>query len=170
MTQDIQLNYPSGNRMIIKVCCQHTRFFIICRVLERGKIMDIHIPWNNHYTSGVLAASPLDPRTSGDQTIHLRLALSHTTFLQVFLHKAVGRLISNSAYRTGSEHMSLTKQFLGVLMGPGLVITREVQVNIRNLVTFKPQKHLKGDIKAIFFIQGMAIGTFFIGQVSPAAY
>ena len=53
-------------------------------------------------------------------------------------------------------------------MGIGLIITREVQIDIRLFITFKSQKCLKRYVISVFFQRRSAFGTDSIRQIPPA--
>ena len=54
-------------------------------------------------------------------------------------------------------------------VGPRLVLTGKIQVDIRHLAAAKPQKGLKGDVKSVFFILLAAHRTNFVRHIRAAA-
>ena len=50
----------------------------------------------------------------------------------------------------------------------GLVLTAEVEVNIRHLIPLEPQKDFKGDVKTVFYHRLPAAWTILIRQVKTS--
>ena len=53
---------------------------------------------------------------------------------QILFDVAVGGLVLNAGHRARLEHIGLAEQLLGVAVDVGLILAREVQVDIRLLV------------------------------------
>ena len=123
--------------MIIKMCRNSFRVQIICRMLQRGKEMHIHITGHYHDASRMLACGTLYPLTACRHMANKGLPLGLSFFLIVFLHKAIGGFICHCSNRAGSEYIVLAKKLLCVLMSHRLIFTREVQINIWYFVAIK---------------------------------
>ena len=57
--------------------------------------------------------------------------------LCIFLYIPKRSLICNSTYRTSLKYIVTTEQFFCVLMSLRLVVAREIQIDIWNLIAFK---------------------------------
>ena len=65
--------------------------------------------------------------------------------------------------------MGLTKELKGILVGAGLVLAGEIQVDIWDLVAAEPQEGLERDVEAVLDIFCPANGTDSVRHVHSAA-
>ena len=65
--------------------------------------------------------------------------------------------------------MAFAEQLKGVLVGLGLVLAGEVQVDVRHLGAAVAQEGLEGDVEPVLVHGCAAVGTGFVGQVCAAA-
>ena len=61
MSQDIELEDVLIDIVEVKVSGLPFSCHIICRILDRSKVIDIHIVWNNNDSPWVLTGRPFDP-------------------------------------------------------------------------------------------------------------
>ena len=99
----------------------------------------------------VLARGPADADAALHNAVDLAVALGLSMFLVIIFHVAVGRLIRQGADGARPEGLSFSENDFRVIVGLALVLSGEIQVDIRLLVSLKSQEGLKGDIKAILF-------------------
>ena len=69
--------------------------------------------------------------------------------LCIFLYIPKRSLICNGTNSTGLKYIITAEQFFRVLMGLRLVIAREVQINIWNLIAFETKENSKWNVMAI---------------------
>ena len=141
----------------------------VCRVLHRAEILHILVVRDHHQAAGVLARGTADAHAAQGQAVFLRPAGHDAVFLQILLHKAVGRLFRQSTDGTRTEYLGLTEHFNGVTVSPGLIFAGEVQVDIRHLAAAEAQEGLKGDVKAVLDVLRTADGTDLIRHIRAAA-
>ena len=65
--------------------------------------------------------------------------------------------------------MALPEECKGILVGVGLVLPGEVQVDVRDLLAAVAQEGLKGDVETVLHIGRPAHGAHLVGHVRPAA-
>ncbi len=70
-------------------------------------------------------------------------------FLKIILYIAEGGFVCQRGDGSRPERLSRPENHFRVLVGLGLVFPGKIQVNIRLLVSFKPKKSLKGNVKSI---------------------
>ena len=68
MAQLIQLADGVMNRMEIEVSRDVIGVLIVCGMLHRAEVVDLHSSWHNHHAAGMLAGSALDAGTSRRQS------------------------------------------------------------------------------------------------------
>ena len=169
MAQNIQLYQTAADGMIIKMGGNGFRGQIICRMLQRGKEMYIHIPRHYHDTRWMLTCGTLYSLTACRHMANKGLPLGLSLFLIVFLHKAIGSLIRHRSNRACSEYIVLAKKLLCVFMCHRLIFTREVQINIWYFIAIKAQEHRKRNFVTILQHIGTTHRTFLIWQIIAAA-
>ena len=116
---------------------------IICRVLNGTEVIDIVCPRYNNHSAGVLTCCTLDARTADCKALFLCLMHCKSTFLCVLFDKSYCCFFCNGCDCTSLEHVILSEQFFSVAVRFGLILTAEVKVNIRNLVTLEAQEGFK---------------------------
>ena len=131
--------------------------------------MHIHITGHYHNTSRMLSCGALNSITANGHLINVGLPLGLPLFLKVFSHKAIGGFLRHSTNGTGTEYIILTEKLLSVLMSHWLVFTREIKVNIRNLITIKAQEYGKWNLVAILYHISTANRTVLIRQIIATA-
>ncbi len=124
---------------------------IVCRVLHRGKRINLLPQRKDDNSARVLSCRPLHPHTAGNQAVNLTGTLSLAALLKVFFNIAVSRLIRQRTHGSRPERLPFSKDNFGVIVGLTLVFAGEIQVNIRFLIAFKAQKRFKRNVKSLFF-------------------
>ena len=87
--------------------------------------------------------------TSGSDTVDLAGPLMNATFFKIILHITESSLIRQGCNGSGTESLSCAEDNLRVFMRLGLVLTGEVQVDIRLLISLESQERLERNIEAI---------------------
>ena len=155
--------------MIVKVGGDDTAIHIIGRMLYRREKMHIHIARHYHDASWMLASGTLDSHAALSQTIYIGNMFSLSFFFEEFFHIAKSCLICHSLDRTGLINIILAKENLRIFMCHRLIDTREVQVDIRHLVSIKTKENCKRNIMTILHHFGPANWAILIRQIIATA-
>ena len=145
------------------------RVGVVSRVLHRAEIIDFLVAGDDHHAAGMLSGGALDIGTAQRQPFFFRPGHLLFPLFQVLEHKAVSGFFRHGTHSAGLEHMALAEQLKGVAVGLSLVLTREVQVNIRDLGAAVAQKGFKGDVEAVLVQLRAADRAGPVGQVRSAA-
>ena len=157
----------AGNDMTIFI---FQVFFIGC-ILKGREIVDIHVARTYHNARRMLTGGSLHPGHSGSQLFNENIIKGEAPVFCIFLYKSIGRLILDACNGTGSEYIVPSEKFFRVFMGHTLVIAgREIEVDIRYLVSIEPKEYGKGDIMTVLAQRRSALRAFLVRQVESAAY
>ncbi|CRF29628.1 Uncharacterised protein [Streptococcus pneumoniae] len=138
---------------------------IICWILDRRKIVDIHIVRNNNDSPRVLACCPLDTRRSLSEAFYFCITIKLAIISLVTLDKSIGSLGSYRTNRSRTEGIFFTKDITHIQVGARLIFSREVQVNIRNLIPIKTKEGLKRNILSVFTEFVTTVWTVLMGHI-----
>ena len=169
VSEDIQFQEVMVNGVIIKMSCNDPALHIVCRVLDRRELIDVMPVGKYDNTSRMLSCTAPDTRAPFCDTLNLTLSLSLFMILVIILHKAICRLIRKRTDRPCLKCMTLSKQHLCIFMGFRLIITGEIQVDIRLFITLESEESLKGDIESRFYKRFPAHRTVLIRHIEAAA-
>ena len=148
VSQNVKLQQVMVNGMIVKVSGNGIRGHIVGGMLYRRKRIDI-LPQGQHYdTAGVLSGTAPYSHTSRHDAVNLAVSLVFSPFFKVVLHISECRLIRQRRYGSRAEGLSRAKDNLRIFMSLGLILSGEVQVDIRLLVSLEAKEGLEGDVKA----------------------
>ena len=134
-------------------------------MLNRCKVMHIHIARTNHDTTRMLACRIFYICKSFCEMLKESTTSLNISKLCIFLYIPKRSLIRDGTNGTGLKYIISAKQFFRVLMSLCLVITREVQINIRNLIAFETKENSKWNIMAICLQWMTAIRTVTTRQI-----
>ena len=124
--------------MEIKVRCFPCCIRVISRILNRCKIMNIHIQWNNNDSSWMLSSRSFYAFTTFGQIYTLRLIKRLALhFLLISLYITICRFFLYRTYSTRSKYVIISKYLFCVGMRIRLIFTRKVQIDIGNFISFK---------------------------------
>ena len=169
VSQDIQLQQVVVDGVIVKVGRDNAALHIIGRMLDRGELIDIVAVGKHDDTARMLSCTSPDPGTSHRDTLDLTAPFSLLVFFVVILHEPIGSLIRQSSDGSRLEGMSFAEKYLCIFMSLRLVISREVQVDIRLLISLKSEECLKWDIKTRLDQSLPAHRTLLIRHIIPAS-
>ena len=150
MSQDIELEDVLIDIVEVKVGGLPFSCHIICRILDRSKVIDIHIVWNNNDSPRVLTGRPFDPSCAKSQALDLGIPVVLAIVPLITLDKAVGSLSCDRTYRSCPEGIFFPKDIPDIQVGTRLVFPREVQIDIGYLVPIETKEGFKRNILAIF--------------------
>ena len=148
MSQNIQLQQVMVDGMVVKVCGYGIRGHIIRRMLYRGEGVNILPQRQYNNTAGMLTSTSPHSGTSGSDTVDLAGPLMNATFFKIILHITESGLVRQGCNGSGTESLSCAEDNLRVFMRLGLVITGEIQVDIRLLVSLETKERLERNIKS----------------------
>ena len=147
------------------MCCDYIRCHIICRVLHRGKGINIFAVRKNDNPSRVLSRTSSDSRTPFHNSLNLTFSLSAVSLLIIIFHKTICRLICKSTDCSRTESLACSENHFRIFMSITLIIAREIQVDIRLFIPLKSKKRLKRNIKPVFCKGFPTYRTFFIRHI-----
>ena len=149
----------------------------------------------NYHTTRMLPRGSPDTGTSQGQTLHLasslcdrcillsvllrgllihsgRLGLRHEillgVILEVIIHISKCCLFRNTTYGSRLECLALTEEYLGVCMCLRLILTREVQIDIRLLVSVESKECLEWYIVSFLYKRCSTIRTVSVRHITSA--
>ena len=165
MTQDIEFEDIFIDIVEVEVGGLPGSSVVIGRILNRSKVIDIHIIWNNNDTTRVLTSCPFDPSRSSSQALHFHILIKLPIVPLIATDKAIGCFGSNGTYGTCPKGIFFPENIPDIQMGIGLVISREVQIDIGHLVPIETKEGLKGNVLAILIIGMATLFTLFIRHI-----
>ena len=151
MSQNIQLQQVMVDGMVIKVRRHNIRCRIICRMLHRSKGINILPQGKYDNSSRMLSGTSSDSGTSLHDPVNFADTLSRTPLLIIIAHKSKCRLIRQRTDGSGTVSLPVTENNLRIFVGITLVVTGEIQVNIRLLISLKSEESLKRNVKSILY-------------------
>ena len=149
VSQNIQFQQVVVDGVIVKMGGDGVRGHIIRRMLHRGKGVNVLSHRQNNDTAGVLTGTSPDSGTPCDNPVDFAGSLVDAPLLKIIFHIPKGSLVRQGCNGSRTEGLSVAENNLRVLMGFTLVLTGEVQVNIRLLISLKSQEGFKRNIKAL---------------------
>ena len=165
--EDVQLEQVMINGMVIKMGSHDVCRHIVRRMLHRRKGIDILSDGQNHDTAGMLPRTSAHPRHPHGEPLYLALAAVFLSFLEIIFHIAESRLVRQRCDGSRPVCLAGAEDDLRIFVGLGLVLSGEIQINIRLLISLEAQEGLKGDIKSVFVQFFPAHRTVFIRHVNP---
>ena len=99
----------------------------------------------------MLPCRPAHADTALYNTVDLTVSLADLTLFIIFFHITKCGLVCQRTDRAGTEGLTFSENNLRILMRFTLVISGEVQVDIRLFVSLKAKESLKWDIMPLFF-------------------
>ena len=169
MPKDIQLHQPATDRVVVEMSRDRTGGPVIGRMLDRRKMMHIHMTGHNHNPTGMLTGSLLHAGAAPDQSVDVCIGAWQFSFFKIVRHITVGGFFGDRTDCPGTKHIVAAEQFFGIFVRCCLIIARKIQIDIWHLIAFKPHEHGKWNVVSIFGQPGSAERTIFVRQVKPAA-
>ena len=170
MTQLVQLEQGVVEVLELEVSGQQAARHIVRRVLDGAEVIDLIGIRHDDHAAGMLAGGTLDAGTAQRQAVLFRVVDRSPPLIQILFDVTVGRLVLNTGDGAGLEHVGLAEQLFRVAVDVGLVLAREVQVNIRLLVAVETKEGLERDVVAVHQHPGTAVGAVLVGQVEAVVH
>ena len=145
--------------MIVKMCRNNISRHIICRMLHRSEWVDIFPVRKYNNSSRMLSGTSADTGTSLNNPVNFASSLSCSPLFKIVLYISECGFIRKGTDGSRLEGLTFSEYNLCIMMGIGLILSWEVQVNIRLLISFESKEGLKGNVKALFGHPGAALWT-----------
>lgn len=155
--------------MVIEMCGNDIGRHIIRRMLYRCKRVDLFAKRKYNNSSRMLSGTSADSRTPLYDTVNLTFSFTLSMFLVIILYITECGLVRQCTYRSGTECLTRTKDNLCILMRITLIISREVQVNIRLFISLESKESLERNIKSIFYKLLSTYRTYTVRHIPSAA-
>ena len=169
MPQNIQLQQVMINGMVIKVSCNNVRLRIISRMLHRCKRINFFSQRKYDNSSRMLTGTSSNSSTSLYNPVNFTVSFSLSALLIIVLYISKCRLIRQCSNGSGTVSLTGSKNNLRIFMCITLIISREIQVDIRLLISFKSQECLKRNVKSVFHQRFPTDRTCLIRHIPSAA-
>ena len=164
MSEDIQLQEVVVDLMVIKVC--RDCVLILRRMLNRCKCVNLLSIGQNDDAARMLPGRFPDADTAIRQALDLRRPFFLPMILKVPEHITIRILVRHTRHRSGPERLSCAENDLRIMVCLRLILSGEVQVDIRLLVSLKAKEGLKRDVKSKLLKLCPALRAVFIRHVA----
>ncbi len=170
MAELVELEEVRLHAVVFKMGRDDVAVRVVGRVLHRAEVRDVLVLRHDDKAAGVLAGRALDAYKAERQAVFLGLSGRDPALFEIFFHIAVGSLLGQGADRPRAEDVVRAEEHLGVFVGLGLVLAREVQVDIGGLlVAGVAQESLERDVEAVAAHTRAAVGAVALGHIGAAA-
>ena len=142
---------------------------IVCRVLDRRKFINIMAVREHNDAARMLAGTAPDPGTSFRDPLDLAAALALFPLLVIVLYKTVSRLVGQRTDSPGLKCMPFSEKHFRIFVSLGLIVSGEVQVDIRLLVSLESEECLEWDVKSGFHQRLAAYRAGLVRHIIAAA-
>ena len=136
--------------MVIEMCGNDIGRHIIRRMLYRRKGVDLFSQRKYDNSSRMLSGASTDSRTSLYDTVNLTFSLSLSVFFVIILYIPKRCLIRQCTNRSGTKRLTCAEDDFRIFVCITLIISREVQVDIRFFISLKSKECLKRDVETVF--------------------
>ncbi len=150
MTEDIEFEQVIVNRVEVKVCRLPFRTHIVCGILYRTDIVNVHIVRYDDDPTWVLPSRPFNTGDTTDKTIDFRIPICQLILRLIPFDIAIRRLLGDCSDRSGTVDVIVTEQDFRIGVCLRLVFSTEVQIDIRYFIPFKSKERLERNIMTVF--------------------
>ena len=150
MSENIELQEVVVDGMVVKMRRYNIRCHIVCRVLHRCERINLLAKRQNDNTARMLPRCPSHAGTSFYDTVDLAGTLPLAAFFVIIFHVTKCRLLGKRTNCSGTVSLAFSENNLGIAVSISLIITREIQVDIRLFVSLKSKECFKWNIKSFF--------------------
>ncbi len=158
--ENVELEHTAGNGMVIEMRCNRAGnpvsvfiffIFLIGGILERRKIVDVHIARADHDAGRMLTGICLDPDDAGRNFFQVNIVAGNPHDFGVFFRDAVRVFLLQSGNGPGAEDIVAPEEFFRVLVRDALVVTGgEIEVDIGNFVAVESEEDGKRNVVSVF--------------------
>jgi hypothetical protein len=155
--------------MVIKVRRYRAGCHIICWMLHWREGVNVLTDRKYDDSARMLTGGSLNTGTASNKSIDLALTLMLIMLLVIILYITKCSFLGKGTNCTGSKGLTSTEDNLRVGMRLTLIFTREVQVDIRLLITVETKECLEWNIVTILCQLFAADRTDLIGHITACA-
>ena len=119
-------------------------------MLYRRKGIDLLSDRKDNDASRMLSGRPSHADTALHDPVDLTVSFADFPLLIILFYITECCLVCERTDRPGTERLTRAENNLGIFMCLTLIITGEIQVNIRLLISLKSKEGLKWDIMPLF--------------------
>jgi len=166
--QNVELHEAVVHRVEVEMRGDCVLVGLIRRILNRRIVEDVVLLRYDDDTTGVLSRRHLHVLAALGDALALRAPKRLTQLFFENTNVFKRRALRNAADRSRAKRVAAPEHFFDVFVRNRLVLTGEVQVDIRRFVAVEPQKDLKRNVKARFFILRAADRAILIWHVDAA--
>ena len=166
MSQNIQLQQVVVDGMVIKMGGDRGGGHIIGRALNRRKRVDLLSHRQNDDTARMLSRGTPHAHTALDDPVDLTVPFPVPALFIIVFHITISCLIRQRTDGSRPEGLSLSENNLRIIVGMALVLTGEVQVDIRLLISLKSKERLKWNVVSVLFQHGPTHRAFLIRHIT----
>ena len=159
MSENIKLKDSIVHRTEVEVRSNDSAISFICRELDRRKFIDIHFLCNNDDSTWVLGCCSLNADDVSCHECEMCLCERFALLFADLTAHTISVLILVSTDRSGFECMRTTKEHAYISMCSRLILTGEVKVDIRLLISFESEECLERNILTVRYQRFTAFRT-----------
>ena len=126
MSENVELQNGIMQRVKVEVGRDNIGIDIVRRMLNRCKVKHLIIIWHNDHAARMLSGRTFYSGTAFGKAVFLRFVQGFSALGKIVFDIAVGGLVRQSTGGSRFKYMTGTKQFLGIFVRLGLVLSREV--------------------------------------------
>ena len=168
MTENIKFQKVMVNTVVIEMCCNDIGCHIICRMLYRGKRMYLFSVWQYNNSAGMLSCWTFNAYASVYNSVDFTTSFTFALFFVIFFYITIYRFICKCSYGSCLICLSFSENYFNIGMCFRLILSWEVQVNIRLFIAVKTEKGLKWNIKSFFFKLCTAFRAYLIRHITAS--
>ena len=166
MSENVELQQIVVDRVIIEMRRDRVRRHIIRRMLYRCKGINLLSDRKDNDASRMLSGRPSHANTALHDPVDLTVSFADFPLLIILFYITEGCLVRERTDRPGTERLTCAKNNFGIFMCLTLIITGEIQVDIRLLISLKSKEGLKRDVKPILFQRCPALRAYLIRHIA----
>ena len=147
MSENIELQEVVVDGMVVKMRRYNIRCHIVCRVLHRCERINLLAKRQNDNTARMLPRCPSHAGTSFYDTVDLAGTLPLAAFFVIIFHVTKCRLLGKRTDCSGTVSLAFSENNLGIAVSISLIITGEIQVDIRLFVSLKSKECFEASLR-----------------------
>ena len=151
MAENIKLKQVMINRMVFKMGRDRKLVFIICRELNRRKLVYFISVRKNNDSAGMLSRASFYIFAAFCKSLHFAFSKLLMMSFHVTFNVTVGCLFRACGYGSRTECMPFSEKHLCIIMRFRLIFSGKIKVYIRFFIALKSHKGFKRYIKSVFY-------------------
>ena len=154
--------------MVIEMRGECVGLHVVRGALDGREVVHVHVARHDHDAARVLPRGRLDAHAAAHHMLDVRPPLRQSLILVVVHGVAIGVLVLQTRDRARTKDVHLAEEDLCVLVRDGLIVAREVEVDVGYLVPVEAEKDGKRDVVPVLRERRAADGTVLGRQVKAA--